>query len=443
MLRMGQDDVLPLLKYVTKSYWKSNEPYRAHVLTTSVSLIIFYGLVYTENQFNDYNLQKEHNIYETLFLRDLIEFHSFHSDLIILFVIRKLNKNVSPPPIPCTDTDKTNLATSNSISSKVPLTIDINNTEITKSVSPNDPALPLPKERIERNVKLSEGPCQIRLLSYPKTLFVAINEVKNLRSALQQLRCNSDFYDEAYTTVLKICNEYDIDEPSIKLRKKSKRFDDKIDNEHIFNTKKEEIRVTVLIPMLDSLIYGIDQRFDQDTILLITAVGKMLKLDLNKDDIKLLSSYFNISEEELISEIRLLLSRDLDCVTQLVKQDCMMWLDWFRKNDIEGFFKRELKMPGCAAINCSNSATKGFLMKHFPKDKVRRKFWLVKMKRDNWSPPTILVHFGEDMWEKTREDGSRRMKNDAVPTIFSFTKEKTKRKPTAHRKVTSIINKQV
>lgn len=43
-------------------------------------------------------------------------------------------------------------------------------------------------------------------------------------------------------------------------------------------------------------------------------------------------------------------------------------------------------MPGCAAINCSNSATKGFLMKHFPKDKVRRKLWLIKMKRDDWSP---------------------------------------------------------
>ncbi|XP_025202572.1 uncharacterized protein LOC112599734 [Melanaphis sacchari] len=542
------------------------------------------------------------------------------------FVIRKLNKNGSPPQIPSIETDKTNLATiatSNSISSEVPLTIDLNDTDITKTVLPNDPALPLPKERIERNVKLSEGPCQIRLLSYPKTLFgnrlrsfqnawydnydwleysksknaghidqafiskgysnwkdacnafkshvksvchtncveswsvfksgvsidvqlkiqneldlknrekdrlhnrevlkrlidivillsktgrsfrghdessksmnkglfletvnllkkydpiiqahlekgpknaqylsskiqndlikslhnvifqlilknlngkkvsimadetsdcghieqmaivlrwacraeavsairenfsaiiktiievnnitnlpevkvkgkgiimhcqsfnfiislelmhpilqmilkvsqtlqnpsinllVAINEVKNLRSALQQLRCNNDFYDEAYTTVLKICKEYDIDEPSIKLRKKSKRFDDNIDNEHIFNTKKEEIRVTVLIPMLDSLIYGIDQRFNQDTISLITAVGKMLKLDSNKDDIKLLSSFFNISEEELISEIRLLLSRDLDCVTQLVKQDCMTWLDWFRKNEIE------------------------------------------------------------------------------------------------------------
>jgi len=47
------------------------------------------------------------------------------------------------------------------------------------------------------------------------------------------------------------------------------------------------------------------------------------------------------------------------------------------------------------------------------------------------------------MWEKTREDGSRRLKNDAVPTIFSFTKEKPKRKPPAHRQVTSIINNQV
>ncbi|XP_025409640.1 THAP domain-containing protein 1-like isoform X2 [Sipha flava] len=104
-------------------------------------------------------------------------------------------------------------------------------------------------------------------------------------------------------------------------------------------------------------------------------------------------------------------------------------------------------MPGCAAINCSNSVTKGFLMKHFPKDKVRRKLWLVKMKRDNWSPTNYSclceIHFGEDMWEKTREDGSRRLKNDAVPTIFSFTKEKTKRKPPTYRQVTSIINNQV
>jgi len=43
-------------------------------------------------------------------------------------------------------------------------------------------------------------------------------------------------------------------------------------------------------------------------------------------------------------------------------------------------------MPGRAAVGCTNSNKKGFLMKHFPKDAARRKMWLVKMKRDNWVP---------------------------------------------------------
>lgn len=43
-------------------------------------------------------------------------------------------------------------------------------------------------------------------------------------------------------------------------------------------------------------------------------------------------------------------------------------------------------MPGCAAIRCSNSSSKGFLMKHFPKDSERRRLWLLKLKRDNWVP---------------------------------------------------------
>lgn len=43
-------------------------------------------------------------------------------------------------------------------------------------------------------------------------------------------------------------------------------------------------------------------------------------------------------------------------------------------------------MPGCAAIDCSNSAKKGFLMKHFPKNEQRRKLWLIKLKRDDWVP---------------------------------------------------------
>jgi hypothetical protein len=44
------------------------------------------------------------------------------------------------------------------------------------------------------------------------------------------------------------------------------------------------------------------------------------------------------------------------------------------------------KMPGCTAENCSNSAKKGFLMKRFPRDPTERKEWVIKTKRDKWTP---------------------------------------------------------
>ncbi|XP_018563607.1 THAP domain-containing protein 2 [Anoplophora glabripennis] len=83
-------------------------------------------------------------------------------------------------------------------------------------------------------------------------------------------------------------------------------------------------------------------------------------------------------------------------------------------------------MPGCAAVGCSNSSVKGFLMKRFPRNPNRRKEWAVRTKRYNWFPTDSSVlceaHFEPEMWEITREDGTKRLKVNAVPTIFSFTK---------------------
>lgn len=45
----------------------------------------------------------------------------------------------------------------------------------------------------------------------------------------------------------------------------------------------------------------------------------------------------------------------------------------------------------------------------------------------------LQVHFETKMWEKTRQDGSRRLKHNAVPTIFTFCKPKVKRKAPATR----------
>ncbi|KAJ8956758.1 hypothetical protein NQ314_006632 [Rhamnusium bicolor] len=74
-------------------------------------------------------------------------------------------------------------------------------------------------------------------------------------------------------------------------------------------------------------------------------------------------------------------------------------------------------MPGCSAFGCSNSASKGYVMKVFPRDQNRRKIWASK----------------PDCWEINRVDGRRKLKVDAVPTIFSYLKIKSKRKPPAVR----------
>nr|CAI5852610.1 unnamed protein product [Callosobruchus analis] len=99
-------------------------------------------------------------------------------------------------------------------------------------------------------------------------------------------------------------------------------------------------------------------------------------------------------------------------------------------------------MPGCAAVNCSNSAKKRFIMKHFPRDPVRRKEWLIKMRRDKWIPTDYSclceVHFSSEMWEKAREDGTRKLKANAVPTVFSFSQPKKPRKPPVKRKLSSL-----
>jgi len=44
------------------------------------------------------------------------------------------------------------------------------------------------------------------------------------------------------------------------------------------------------------------------------------------------------------------------------------------------------------------------------------------------------------MWDKTREHGSCRLKHDAVPTLFCFTKEVKKRKPPKNRQMTKPLD---
>ncbi|XP_023224471.1 THAP domain-containing protein 4-like [Centruroides sculpturatus] len=84
-------------------------------------------------------------------------------------------------------------------------------------------------------------------------------------------------------------------------------------------------------------------------------------------------------------------------------------------------------MPCCSAPNCANSDGKGYRMFRFPADQNRRKVWVVRTRRDKWQPTSSSrlceIHFTEEQFENNRVDGKRKLRPDAVPTLFGNSNE--------------------
>ncbi|XP_029345713.1 THAP domain-containing protein 2-like [Acyrthosiphon pisum] len=80
-------------------------------------------------------------------------------------------------------------------------------------------------------------------------------------------------------------------------------------------------------------------------------------------------------------------------------------------------------MGGCTAVNCTNSRRKGIRLFRFPKDETRRKIWLQNCRRDKWVPTNSSglceIHFEESQFEQHRQGGIKKLKSNAIPTLFN------------------------
>lgn len=93
-------------------------------------------------------------------------------------------------------------------------------------------------------------------------------------------------------------------------------------------------------------------------------------------------------------------------------------------------------MPSyCSAYDCNNRGdrTKNISFHSFPlKNDKLLKDWMVKIKRDNFTPKKhskiCSEHFEADCFILEMFSGRKRLKPDAVPTKFSFIKEKSRAK---------------
>ncbi|XP_077255491.1 uncharacterized protein LOC143893695 [Temnothorax americanus] len=81
-------------------------------------------------------------------------------------------------------------------------------------------------------------------------------------------------------------------------------------------------------------------------------------------------------------------------------------------------------MTGCIAINCNNRSEKGFQFFRIPINVERQKKWLqnLNLRREQWisskSGRVCEVHFEDSQFESRRIDGVRKLKPNAVPTLF-------------------------
>lgn len=136
-------------------------------------------------------------------------------------------------------------------------------------------------------------------------LLSAVTIVQALKKSLKSLRLDEDEYSRLYDQVLNVCSAHHIEIPDVKYR----RVSNKIDNNHTQHfslDKKNEMKTFVYYVVLDDLFNGLENRFNQETLDLIHAIGRMMQHKMESSDIDILTKKFDLHRDEFVGELRLI-----------------------------------------------------------------------------------------------------------------------------------------
>lgn len=176
-------------------------------------------------------------------------------------------------------------------------------------------------------------------------LLSAVSLVKSLREHLSKLRSDDNNFIVIYNEVLSVCQKNLISIPEVKKRKFTRKIDDN-STLYTVDSKIEEMRYFTSYPMLDEMIQGIDERFSQETLNLIASMGKMLKLQTDDADIKILSEAFNL--KNIHTEIKLLINiPEIESICGSSNINISKWLDWLvdsGRSEIFSDFYKSIKL---------------------------------------------------------------------------------------------------
>uniref|UniRef100_A0ABD2XBT5 HAT C-terminal dimerisation domain-containing protein n=1 Tax=Trichogramma kaykai TaxID=54128 RepID=A0ABD2XBT5_9HYME len=176
----------------------------------------------------------------------------------------------------------------------------------------------------------------------------AMKDVSALALSLNEMRISDTIYDDMYARSVTICDELSIDIPTLnpKSRKVSTRIDRNPSSAFVAASAKDDIKFFVFNRAIDDLIESLNDRFDQETKKLITAVGKILSLGSNDytiqpEDITLLSNQFKLDSDSFEAEIRLFKTRRNNALNL---QNTLDWLEWLSKHERQVTYENVYKL---------------------------------------------------------------------------------------------------
>ncbi|XP_050059714.1 zinc finger MYM-type protein 1-like [Aphis gossypii] len=175
-------------------------------------------------------------------------------------------------------------------------------------------------------------------------LLTAVQLVESLKKTLKTMRNIESNFNNIYKKVFKLCEENQIVIPPVKKRKVSSKVDCFSNTQHFMDTKEEEMKITVYNATLDQMINGINLRFSQETLNMIKSISNVLELNVDDNDITILTDAFGLEAEMLKSEISLL--KHTDNVPKNNIKNCDTWIKWLTEfgSGRETIFNNILKM---------------------------------------------------------------------------------------------------
>lgn len=110
------------------------------------------------------------------------------------------------------------------------------------------------------------------------------------------------------------------------------------------DTKEEEMRITVYNATLDQMIHGIHLRFSQETLNMIKSIGNVLELNVDDNDITILTKAFGL-EAEMLKIEKSLLQQTHNTSKSSIK-NCDTWIKWLTEfgSGRESIFNYMFKM---------------------------------------------------------------------------------------------------